>query len=289
MSYGHADHLARSGHQPGVQQTPAADPPPEPATPASPSALAPDWYTALELAPILTGRDIRALYRWLSNAGMAQRRIAALTATTQPQVADIISGRRARVMVYDVLVRITEGLGIPRERLGLSYWGPDGTWHGPASAYARGATVAGAPKWVSAEMLRRHLIAWGGIVMTGAPVHTLGELLDDLGDPPPVASPSRLHPAHVAHVENLRQSLEKTGWTFGADPAMSSAAAARAERLLTVPGAEPLKRALQAAVAHLHIHAGSAAFDAGLYERTLHHLARGVDLARQAHDPFLQA
>ena len=122
MSYGHGPHLARSAQQHSAQQTPPPGPPPQSRTPATPDTLAPDWYTAPELAPILTGRDIRGLYRWLNQAGVPQRRIAALTATSQPQVADIISGRRARVRVYDVLARITEGLGVPRERMGLSFW-----------------------------------------------------------------------------------------------------------------------------------------------------------------------
>jgi tetratricopeptide (TPR) repeat protein len=138
-------------------------------------------------------------------------------------------------------------------------------------------------------MLRRHLIAWGGIVMAGAPVAELGELLDNLGELPPVPPPSRLSHVQVAQIHHLRQRLTEVGMAFGADPEMSSDAAARAERLLKIPGPEPVKRALLVAVAHLHIHAGHAAFDGGLYERALHHLARALDLAEQAKDPYLQA
>ncbi|HEU0088548.1 MAG TPA: hypothetical protein VFQ77_13025, partial [Pseudonocardiaceae bacterium] len=63
MSYGHGPHLARSAQQHSAQQTPPPGPPPQSRTPATPDTLAPDWYTAPELAPILTGRDIRGLYR----------------------------------------------------------------------------------------------------------------------------------------------------------------------------------------------------------------------------------
>ncbi|MGH3810926.1 MAG: hypothetical protein ACRDUV_00525, partial [Pseudonocardiaceae bacterium] len=118
MSYGHADKIARNGEEPGEK----AD---------KPGALPADWYTSPELAQVLTGHAIGTLYRWLNTAGVRQRRIAALTGTTQPQVADIMTGRRTRVQVYDVLVRNAEGLGIPRERMGLSFWGPDGKYYGP--------------------------------------------------------------------------------------------------------------------------------------------------------------
>ncbi|HEU0089688.1 MAG TPA: hypothetical protein VFQ77_18915, partial [Pseudonocardiaceae bacterium] len=263
-------------------------PPPQSRTPATPDTLAPDWYTAPELAPILTGRDIRGLYRWLNQAGVPQRRIAALTATSQPQVADIISGRRARVRVYDVLARITEGLGIPRERMGLSFWGPDGTWYGPADAYPEGVPVAHTRKGADAAMLRRHLIAFGGIVLTGVPVDKLGERLEELGELPPVPLPSQLSPAHVAQVRDMTRRLG-VGDTCCADPEMAAGVAALATRLLDVPGPEPVTRALKIAVAELRIEAGWSAFDAGLYPHALHHYAAALELATDAGDPYCQA
>jgi hypothetical protein len=107
------------------------------------------------------------------------------------------------VISYDVLVAMTEGLGIPTERMGLSWWGPDGVWYGPEGAYPEGVTIANIPKGVSAGMLRRHLIALGGIVMAGAPVAKLGELLTDLGGLDPVAPPSQLSGIHVMRVRDL--------------------------------------------------------------------------------------
>ena len=43
------------------------------------------------------------------------------------------------------------------------------------------------------------------------------------------------------------------------------------------------------AVAELHIHAGRAAFDANLYNRTMYHCAQGLELTTQAKDVYLQA
>jgi transcriptional regulator with XRE-family HTH domain len=287
MSYGHAHHLARSSQHRGKQPPSPASRPPE-TTPDPPGILAPDWYTTPELVPILTGRDIGALYRWLNKAGVPQRRIAALTGTTQPQVADIISGRRSRVMVYDVLARTAEGLGIPRERMGLSFWGSDGTWYGPAGTYPGRVTVSGAPKRVSPEMLRRHLIAFGGVVLTGVPVAKLGERLDDLGELPPVSLPSQLNHGHVMKVRDMTRRLA-VGDIGCADPEIAAASVALATRLLDVPGPDTVTRTLRVAVAELRIEAGWAAFDAGLYPHALHHYARALELATDAGDAYCQA
>jgi hypothetical protein len=62
-----------------------------------------------------------------------------------------------------------------------------------------------------------------------------------------------------------------------------------AQRLLDVPGAEPVTRALQVAVAELQIEAGWSGFDAGLYKRAMYHYARASELATQAGDAYLQA
>ena len=292
MGYGHADNIAHSGNECGERPPPADEPPETTKADASSTplvALPPQWYARPHLHPVLTGHDIGALYRWLNDAGVSQRQIAALTGTTQSQVADIINGRRTRVMAYDVLVRTAQGLYIPRERMGLSFWGPDGTWYGPAGAYPGGVTVANTAKEVTEAMLRRHLIAWGGIIMAGAPVDKLGELLDDLGGLPPVALPSQLSPGHVTTVRDLTRRLAEAGNASVADPQVLSDAAARMSQLLDVPGPEAVVRALKVAVAELRIEAGWAAFDAGLYRHALYHFARALELATEAGDPYCQA
>lgn len=172
MNDGRADKLTQSAARPleGPGDTPA---PP----------VASEWYARPELQPVLTGHDIGALFRALGETGVTQRQLARLTRRSQPNISEIIHGRQ--VMSYDVLVSITEGLGIPRERMGLSWWGPDGHWYGPAGAYPQGVTVAHIREGASADMLRRHLIALGGMTMVGTPVAKVGELLAELGDPPP--------------------------------------------------------------------------------------------------------
>ena len=59
------------------------------------------------------------MYRLLQRFGVSQRRIAALTDQSQSEVSEIIGGRR-HVVSYDLLVRIADGLGVPRGWMGLS-------------------------------------------------------------------------------------------------------------------------------------------------------------------------
>ncbi|MDQ3152607.1 MAG: helix-turn-helix domain-containing protein, partial [Actinomycetota bacterium] len=227
-------------------------------------AETPLWYTRPDAHKALAVRDIGAVYRLLNQDGVSQREIARRTGQVQSEVSEILKGRR--VLAYDLLVRIAEGLGVPRELLGLS--------HG---AYGGEVTVAEPPK-VSAEMLRRHLIALGGVAMVGAPVTKLGELFE-LPAPSPVPLPSQLSYVHVAKVRDLTRRLDEVAIMSGSEPEVSTAAAGWAMRLLDVSGASPVKRALMVAVAQLQIQAGWAGFDAGLYDRAVFHYARGLELA----------
>ena len=244
-------------------------------------AIDPALYAREDLRRILAALDVGGLYRALKDdPGLSQRQIAARTGQSQSEVADIVAGRR--VENYHLLVRIAEGLDIPPERMGLSWWSPDGTYCGQD-------TVAEPPEVVSAEMLRRHLLALGATTVFGAPIKGLGELLAQLGDPAPVPLPSQLSYVHVVKVRDLTQRLLDAARVHGPDLELSRAAVAWATRLLGVTGPEPVTQALLAAVADLHTIAGAGAFDAGLYEHTMHHYTRALELATEAGDAYLQA
>jgi plasmid maintenance system antidote protein VapI len=67
----------------------------------------------------LAVHDIAKVYRLLQRFGVSQRRIAARVGQAQSEVSEIIGGRR--VVAYDVLIRIADGLGVPRGWMGLQY------------------------------------------------------------------------------------------------------------------------------------------------------------------------
>jgi transcriptional regulator with XRE-family HTH domain len=233
-----------------------------------------------DMRAMLAARDIGAVYRALAELGAGQRAIAALTGQSQPEVSEILSGRR--VIAYEVLERIAEGLNIPRELMGLSWYGPAG-----ASAYP-GSVMVQPPEGVTEAMRRRAFLAAAGVAIVGQPVKQLGEVLN-LPGPPPPELPSRVSGVHVTKVRGLTQSLLTAARVHGPDLGASSAAVSWAVPLLDLPGPEPVTRALMTAVADLHTVAGSGAFDAGLYDHTLYHYLRALELATEAGDAYLQA
>jgi predicted XRE-type DNA-binding protein len=76
------------------------------------------WEEAV-MRRALAAHDIATVYRLLGRLGFSQQRIAELTGQGQSEVSAILHGRR--VISYQVLSRIADGLGIPRGYLGLSW------------------------------------------------------------------------------------------------------------------------------------------------------------------------
>ncbi|MGH3979421.1 MAG: helix-turn-helix domain-containing protein, partial [Pseudonocardiaceae bacterium] len=103
-----------------------------------------------EMRAALAECDITTVYRMLTGAGVSQHQLARRTGQSQSEVHEIIHGRRVRMR--DVLVRICDGLGVPRWLMGLSHHGPDGC------AYAGGVTVTEAPEGASEAMKRRAVV-----------------------------------------------------------------------------------------------------------------------------------
>jgi plasmid maintenance system antidote protein VapI len=70
-----------------------------------------------DMREALAVRNISRVYRLLQRYGVSQRRIAERVGMNQSEVSEILGGRR--VLSYDVLVRVAEGLGVPRGWMGL--------------------------------------------------------------------------------------------------------------------------------------------------------------------------
>jgi transcriptional regulator with XRE-family HTH domain len=178
----------------------------------------PALFERADLRVALAAHDIGAVYRTLRELGISQRRIAVLTGPSQSEVSEIVHGRE--VHDYRVLVRIAEGLGIPREWMGLSF-----------GAYPESAVAKGLPREVVEAMRRRVPLALAGMTLMGQPVPGLGEV-SELPRPLPVPLPSRVVGLHVVKVQELTRRLGETRQAYGADPFVSSAAAEWAVILL---------------------------------------------------------
>ena len=146
MSYGHADKL-----------TSLAASTPTPGAGKLAPAIDPMLYQRDDVREVLAERDIGALYRVLRDEGITQRTITELTGQSQSEVSEILKGRR--VVAYDVLVRIVEGLGIPREYMGLSYGGH--------STYRGEGTVSDPREGDDDEMRRRAVLLAASVALWG--------------------------------------------------------------------------------------------------------------------------
>ncbi len=221
----------------------------------------------------LAERDVASIYRHLTEFGVSQHSIARLTGQAQSEVSEVLSGRR--VKQYDTLVRIAEGLSIPRERMGLSY--------GENGAYGEGST--GEYSEVDENMQRRDVIAAGALATLGF-VPSFAALLDDSAQPAEVPLPSRIGASDVAEVRTRTQQLRTAAQVEGGQARAASTAAAYYRRLTRVPATEQVRRSLGCALAELDELAGWSCYDAGLDRHARWHYRTAVDLAHRAGDDY---
>ncbi len=268
MSYGHADRIAGQSGVPSAGRGKSAP------------AIDPTLYERDDVRRILAARDIAALYRALTDAGVSQRQIAALTGQSQSEVSEILKGRQ--VKQYDTLVRIAEGLGIPRELMGLSYGE-----HGAASTddtYPEEEGGGPGPE-VEEEMRRRALLAATSLAALGRVVTSLGELaelaLPRIGDEP---LPSQLGMSHVQAIEAVTERLRALARQYGGQAEVFGAAAKQYTRWMGVPATEAVKARLGCALAELHTEAGWACYDSGVDGTG--YFTRALELADEAGDGF---
>ena len=278
MAYGHADKIAaiaagRTSAELGANLRPATGAPAagseEPAPPIDPRL-----YDREDVRRILAKRDIGGLYRVLTDdAGLTQRQLAELTGMKQSEVSDVLKGRR--VQGYDVLVRIAEGLGVPRKLMGLSY--------GDSGAYAREDEAAW--KAVTEEMRRRSLLAAASAAAVSGPP-LMGKLLNlpTPVEPPPL--PSRLDMADVVEIECLTRHLRDLARERGGQGDRVRAIANQSMRLCAVPAPEPVTVRLGCALAELNELAGWCCADSGHDGSAWHYFERAVTLAGKVRDAF---
>lgn len=210
----------------------------------------------------LAVRDIAAVYRILANAGVPQRRIAELTGQNQSDVSEIHKGRQ--VVGYEVLLRICNGLGMPRGWMGL--------------AYDEDIEQVDSSEEVDEDVKRRALLAVGSFLLTGSPV--LGEILHIPVRPPvPTPLPSKLEASDVSVIRALTSELRTVARTYGGCADMMTGVAHRSLPLMSIPSSEETKADLSSVLAELHTEAGWCCVDSGLHDNARACFATAMDLA----------
>ncbi len=228
----------------------------------------------------LRRRDLMAVYRRLSTQGFSQRRIANLTGQSPSEIYEIVKGRQ--VMAYDVLVRIADGLSIPRGYMGLAYAGE------PMSAIEDAlAGVANAPDEVEEV---RQLLSYAANVTMGVSIHEVSRWWQPTAraQTPVPASISDTDVTQLEHITGVLRALDyRHGGGACRDAVMAQADYARL--LLTSDGTAVVKGRLQLALADLHNLAGWTSFDVGLYSAARRHFSLALEQARACDDLSLVA
>lgn len=218
----------------------------------------------------LAERDITAVYRLLNESGVTQREIAECAGQSQSEVSEILKGRQ--VMGYSVLVRVAEGLDVPRGWMGL--------------AYDEDVEVEPEPVGeVDEEMKRRALLAAGGAALMGAPV--LGEVLHIPMRPDvPTPLPSGLGASDVSAIKSLTTELRTVARTYGGCAETVTGVAKRSLVLMSIPGSDITRAELTSALADLHTMAGWCCVDSGYHDNARACFATAMDLAADCGDGY---
>jgi hypothetical protein len=239
-------------------------------------AIGPVHWESPEMRRALARHDLRTVYELLGRVGVSQRRISRLTGQAPGEVYKILS-RGRQVMAYDVLVRIADGLGVPRGYMGLAHD------HETAAVLdlpeAASLSAADDRDEVLALLSRaaNATIAFSPVDVTG-----LWQPVDDVMAP----APSRIGMSDVAHLEAVTDMMRRVDYAHGGG-ACRDAIAAQArwsDQLLTAEMADDVRTRLLVALADLHGLVGWTSFDLGMLSSARAHTARALDLARAGDD-----
>ncbi|GLZ32455.1 XRE family transcriptional regulator [Lentzea sp. NBRC 105346] len=221
----------------------------------------------------LARRDIGAVYRLVCAAGASQRRIADLVGQSPSEVSEILAGRAVRT--YDVLARIADGLGIPREYLGLAH----------IPAYGEEASQ----RTEDESVKRRQFLANAAAIIVGDAV--LGDPAATAAPPTAIEATSRVGMADVYRLRATTASLRQLDYRLGGGASRVAALAQvqASETLFQASMTDEVRKHLHNAVADLHNVVGWASFDSLMADQGRHHFLRALEHSKQAEDPGLCA
>jgi transcriptional regulator with XRE-family HTH domain len=238
-----------------------------------------ETWQGVEMRRALAVRDLATVFRILQRIGVTQRAIAAATGLAASEVHEVLRGRR--VMAYDVLCRIADGLGTPRGYLGLAY---DAETDALVGGAAPGSETAGGRSEVHALLAHAAEVTLG---VTDGPPDPRWQATPD--GPTPV--PGRLGRHDVEQVEAVTASLRAMDYRYGGG-ACRDAVLAQARwvtKLLHADAEDSVRHRLHVTLADLHNLAGWTSFDVGMPSAARRQFARALTQARQAGDPSLIA
>src|SRR5690606_13003963 len=166
--------------------------------------ISPAVWERPEMRGALARRDLKKVYEVLQRSGVSQRSIARRTAQSPSEVYEILRGRQA--LAHDVLVRIADGLGVPRGYMGLAY--DQSTEAMLDMALASISTEAD-----EREEVRRALSHAANVTM-GAEVSEVAAWWQPM-DAHVAPAPEKIGAADVAHLTALTSAMRAVDYQHG--------------------------------------------------------------------------
>jgi tetratricopeptide (TPR) repeat protein len=186
-------------------------------------------------------------------------------------------------MAYDVLTRISDGLGAPRGYLGLAY---------DADTTARIAQAAERTPGPSEDDEREQvkaLLSHAAEVAVGVDGTPDPRWRAETSGPTPV--PDRVGASDVEQIEKVTAALRSADYQYGGGACREAvlAQARWVDRLLGVTASDQVRLRLHVSLADLHNLAGWTSLDVARYSAARAHFAQALTHARQANDTSLLA
>lgn len=242
--------------------------------------VSPDVWEESEMRRALAARDISGVYRLLRRVGISQRQIAALTGQSQSEVSEILKGRQ--VMAYDVLARVSEGLGAPRGYMGLAY--------DAATATSVVGPSGGALAEEDESVKRRKFVTnAAAVVFTSTTL--AADQLDWLTNLPQTPVPGRIGMSDVKQVEASTRALRALDYQYGGGACRDAVVAQLSwgQRLIPATATDVVRQSLFRALADLQNLAGWTTFDVGMLDASRGHFSRAIEFAKQSGDHGLMS
>jgi tetratricopeptide (TPR) repeat protein len=185
-------------------------------------------------------------------------------------------------MAYDVLVRIADGLGVPRGYMGLAY--------DRSTEVALDLAAAHCSTDATERDEVRDLLSHAANVTMGTAVGEIARWWQPL-DRDTAPAPVRIGPADVDHVHAITAAMRAVDYRHGGGACRDAVAAQVrwAQQLLAADCSSRARQQLLPAIADLHNLAGWTSFDVGMYSVARRHFARALELARAGGDHSLAA
>ncbi|MFX0574634.1 helix-turn-helix transcriptional regulator [Nocardia nepalensis] len=246
-----------------------------------PARISPAAWESQEMRHALASRDLKRVYELLRRVGISQRSIARFTGQSASEVYEVLYKGR-RIMAYDLLVRIADGLGIPRGYMGLAY--DDTTETALDLAAATCSTNASERDEV------RNLLSHAANVTMGTGVSEIAHWWQPI-DRESMPAPTHVGTFDVENINSITAAMRAVDYRHGGGACRDAVAAQVrwAQQLLGAECADTTRRQLLLALADLHNLAGWTSFDVGMYSVARRHFARALELAREGNDHSLAA